>query len=224
VSGPVYWDALHIGGYTISNQALGKHIQAHPRPLVLIPVSCSAAATTVESERLEPDFNGILGLALPLNSIIAHLIVPVTGDGRDGAPFTSNLFGITPTGSAPSSRFISLSLSRPGSDAVPSLLGIGRHPSQLVPDPSQVKYSTAVKGNQGNLFWEVEVHAITLYVDGSPSSVNLDKPQSGNVFPAAVLDSGVPRILTSSKIANGIYGALGIGPAPDGQCKNVHRF
>ncbi|KAI9510161.1 aspartic peptidase domain-containing protein [Russula earlei] len=197
VSGPVYWDEVQIGGYSIDNQAL-------------------ASATSVDSEPLEREFNGILGLALPQNSLIAQLIPPVTGDGPDGATFSSNLFGITPVNSTPSSRFFSLALSRPGFSA-PSLLGIGRHPSQLVPDPSQVKYSAVVQQNRGFLFWQVEVHAITLYVNGSPLSVNLDHPRSGNLFPTAVIDSGVPFILAESHIANGIYGALGIGPAADGQ-------
>jgi hypothetical protein len=180
-----------------------------------------AAATSVDSEPLEHGFNGILGLALPTNSIIAHAITPVTGNSRDGAPFSSNLFGITPAGSAPSSRFFSLSLSRPGSSAVPSQLGIGRHPSELVPNPSKLEYSAVVSQTQGTSFWEVEVHAITLYVNGSPHSISLSHPRSGNAYPTAVLDTGVPFILTSTSVANGIYGALGIGPASDGQCKHV---
>ncbi|KAI9452911.1 aspartic peptidase domain-containing protein, partial [Russula earlei] len=144
-----------VSGYSIDNQAL-------------------ASATSVDSEPLEREFNGILGLALPQNSLIAQLIPPVTGDGPDGATFSSNLFGITPVNSTPSA---------------PSLLGIGRHPSQLVPDPSQVKYSAVV-----------EVHAITLYVNGSPLSVNLDHPRSGNLFPTAVIDSGVPFILAEDYV------------------------
>ncbi|KAH9015762.1 aspartic peptidase domain-containing protein [Lactarius deliciosus] len=198
VTGPVYWDQLQVGGYNLSNQAL-------------------AAATTVDSEPLEYEFDGILGLALPLNSIIAHHIAPIDGNGRDGAPFSSNLFGITPVDSAPASRFLSLSLSRPGSSAVPSLLGIGRHPSELVPDPSKIQYSTLVSEHQGILFWEAEVRAITVYVNGTMLPVELGHSRSGNVFPVAVLDSGVPFILAATNIANGIYGALGIGPAADGQ-------
>jgi hypothetical protein len=153
----------------------------------------------------------------------------VTGNGRDGAPFTSNLFGITTVGSAPSSRFLSLTLSRPGSSAIPSQLGIGRHPSQIVPDPSRISYSTLVQdsqntGNGGTLFWEVQVRAVTLYVNGSPKSVNLGNSRSGNALPTAILDTGVPLILATSTIANGIYGALGIGPAADGQCKDVDYY
>ena len=186
--------------------------------VVLLPLVnfTQAAATSVNSEPLESEFDGILGLALPLNSIIAQHIAPTDGNGRDGAPFSSNLFGID---TAPSSRFLSLSLSRPGSSTVPSLLGIGRHPSELVPDPSKITYSTLVSDHDGILFWEAEVSAITIYFNGSALPVELGRSSSGNVLPVAVLDSGVPFILTSPAIANGIYGALGIGPASDGHCE-----
>ena len=173
----------------------------------------------MDSEPLEYEYDGILGLALPLNSIIAQHIAPTDGNGRDGAPFSSNLFGITPVESAPASRFLSLALSRPGSSAVPSLLGIGQHPTELVPDPSKIQYSNLVSAQQGILFWEVEVSAITVYNNGTALPVELGHSSSGNAFPVAVLDSGVPLILTSPQIANGIYGALGIGPASDGQCE-----
>lgn len=149
----------------------------------------------------------------------------MSGDGRDGSSFASNLFDTTVVDSAPSSRFFSLTLSRPGSGAIPSQLGIGQHPSQLVPDPSQVSYSAVIQDaeRRGTPFWELAVSAITLYVNGSQQSVNLTAPRSGNALPTAILDTGVPSILATSDIANGIYGALGIGPASDGQCKdNVH--
>ncbi|KAF8636237.1 hypothetical protein AX17_003722 [Amanita inopinata Kibby_2008] len=198
VSGPIVWDRVEVGDYSIDNQAL-------------------AAASVVSDEPLAPNFNGILGLALPLNSIIASRIPPVTGNNPDGAAWASNLFTITPSSSAPSARFISLSLSRPGSDRVPSLLGLGRHPSAIVTDPSKVYYSTLVSDRAGVLFWKVSVTAITVYVDGNARPVDIGRSNTGAVFPNAVLDSGVPLILTTSKVANGIYGALGIGPAADGQ-------
>ncbi|KAH9970300.1 aspartic peptidase domain-containing protein [Lactifluus volemus] len=131
----------------------------------------------------------LLGLALPINSVIANTITTTDKDGRDGAPVSSNLFDIT---MAPSSRFFSLSLSRPGSSEVPSMLGIGRHPSELVSDPSLIH---------------------TRRFDAGP----IGRSRSGNIYPTATLDSGVPFILATSAIANGIYGALGIQPATDGQ-------
>lgn len=183
-----------------------------------------AAATSVEAEPLAYDFNGILGLALPLNSIIAETIPPVTNNHPDGASFSSNLFGITPVSEAPSAPFLSLVLSRPGSDRLPALLGIGHHPSNIVPDPSKIKYSTLTTDSSGMLFWKVNVRAITIYVNGDPKPVGLGRGVKGTPYPTAVLDSGIPLILTTSNIANGIYGALGIGPAADGQCEYKAGF
>ncbi|KAK7044875.1 acid protease [Favolaschia claudopus] len=194
VSGPVYWDTVTVGGYGIESQAF-------------------AAADTVDSEPLQSHFSGLLGLALPSNSIIAEEIPPQLGDTPDGATFSSNLLGITPI--SPSSRFLSLAFERPGSDTVPSILGIGRHPSALVPDPSKIAYDVLyAPGNAGPLFWKASVREITVYTNTSRLSIPLGRGVSG-VFPSAVLDSGVPVILTTSSVANAIYGAIGVQPAAD---------
>ena len=184
----------------------------------LIP-SHLAAADDVQSEPLSSQFSGILGLALPLNSIIAQKVPPVTNNDPDGAAFASNLFSLTPTSSAPASRFLSLSLSRPGSDRIPALLGIGRHPTELVSDPSKIKYDTLVSEAAGSLFWKTSVRAITVYVNGEERDVQLGRSNTGAVWPSAVLDTGVPLILTTSTIANAIYGAIGVQPANDGMCE-----
>ena len=49
-----------------------------------------------------------------------------------------------------------------------SVLGIGEHPTALVPDPSLIQYSTTV-GSRA-LFWKASVRAITVYVDGVASA------------------------------------------------------
>lgn len=177
-----------------------------------------AAANNVQSEPLGPKFSGILGIALPLNSMIASAIPPVTNNNPDGAAWASNLFSITPIDHAPASRFLSLSLSRPGSDRISSALGIGRHPTELVPDPDLIQYSPLVSEQSGTLFWKVGVRAITVYVNGEPRKVDVGRSYTGAVFPSAILDSGVPLILTTSTIANAIYGAIGINPSSDGSC------
>ncbi|KAF8888717.1 aspartic peptidase domain-containing protein [Gymnopilus junonius] len=196
-SGPIVWDKVSIGGYTIDNQAL-------------------AAANDVESEPLSAQFSGILGLALPLNSIIAQKVPAVTSNDPDGAAFASNLFSLTPISSAPASRFLSLSLSRPGSDRIPALLGIGRHPSEVVSDPSKITYDTLVSEAAGSLFWKTSVRAITVWVNGEEKNVQLGRSNTGAVWPSAVMDTGVPVILTTSTIANAVYGAIGVQPANDG--------
>ncbi|KAF8721826.1 hypothetical protein AX14_010160 [Amanita brunnescens Koide BX004] len=176
----------------------------------------AAAASSIDDEPISSSFQGILGLALPLNSVIASIIPPVTGNTPDGAAWASNLFSLTPVSSAPAAHFLSLSLERPGSDRVPSLLGIGLHPSSLVSDPSAINYFPLVSDRVGIIYWKVTVHAITVYVDGVRKPVDIDASAGGEQYPTAVLDSGIPVILTTPDIANGIYGALGIGPAADG--------
>ncbi|EIW52253.1 acid protease [Trametes versicolor FP-101664 SS1] len=197
-TGPVVWDAVQFGGYSIDHQAL-------------------IAASTVNAEPLSSSFVGVLGLALPLNSVIAQKIPPTTSDAPDGAAITSNIFGITPTGTAPSARFLSVALERPGSDRVSSTLGIGRHPAGLVPDPSKVQYSSVVAESAGSLWWQANVRQITVYVNGQAKVVSL--PQSGTGTrgqPSAILDTGVPLIVASPALAYGIYGAMGYSPAADG--------
>ena len=175
----------------------------------------------MSDEPLASNFNGVMGLALPANSVISELVPDGTSDVPDGADLTSNIFGITPASAAPGARYFSLALERPGSDRVPSVLGIGRHPSTLVPDPSKIGYAPIVAASsQGPRWWQPTVEAITLYVDGTPKSVTLTKSSTspGNK-PSAILDSGSPLIIATEDIANAIYGALGIGPAADGNCE-----
>ncbi|EJF56337.1 hypothetical protein DICSQDRAFT_174971 [Dichomitus squalens LYAD-421 SS1] len=158
-----------------------------------------------------------MGLALPLNSDIAHQLPAATNDIPDGASLASNLFSMTPLSAAPGARFLSLALERPGSDRVPSVLGIGRHPSKLVSDPNKIEYASVVSSNVGATFWQARVTAITVYVDDKPLPISL--PHSvvpGASAPSAILDSGVPLIVTTTQIADAIYGALGVGPANDG--------
>lgn len=197
VSGPIVWDSVQLGGYRIDNQAL-------------------AAADQVTNEPLSSAFSGLLGLAHTANSLIAQQLLPTTSDAPDGATFASNLFGLTPSSEAPAARFLSLSLSRPGSDRVRSHLGVGRHPSDIVSDPSKIAYSRLVNENVGAVFWKSNVRGLSVWVNGEERPVELGRSRKGGVFPTAVLDSGVPIILTTSAIANGIYGALGIGPGSDG--------
>jgi hypothetical protein len=178
-----------------------------------------AAADQVDDEPLDV-FSGILGLALPLNSVIASELPAGDPVGADGATWASNLFGMD---GAPASRFISFLLERPGSTTIPSLLGIGRHPSDFVPDPSQVHYSNIISEGNGATFWETSVTAITVYVDGQPREVDITSSSTDSGFPTAVLDTGVPVILMTSEIANGIYGALDIHPAQDKNCERL-RF
>lgn len=194
-----------------------KIVQLLTDPLV-------APADAVENEPLGPQFAGILGLSLPLNSIIAANLPPKINNEPDGAVLASNLFSITPTSNAPLQRFFSISLSRPDSSLPKALLGIGRHPPEYLTDPRVMRYLPLISERRGTHFWKVNVQSINVFVDGEDRAVEIGNSVNGGVFPSAVLDSGVPVILTTAAIANGIYGAIGIGPANDGQCEPFSRF
>lgn len=205
ISGPIVWETFKIGPYSIPYQAL-------------------AAADRVSDESLSSDFVGLVGLALPPNSKIAQQIPATESDSPDGATLQMNLFGLTPVDTAPEQRFLSLSLERPGSSRIPSLLGIGKHPSNLVPgfDPSKIAYSELISTSRsGDTFWRVHVMNITAWVDGVPKSVQLGRSTAlpTSLYTVALVDSGGPNILANVDIVNGIYGAWGIGPGQDGNCE-----
>lgn len=208
-SGPIVWDSVSLGGYTIDHQALGillflLNLTLNHLSILSIRI---AAVTDVKDEPLAPHFIGILGLAPPPNSVIAYDL-PLTSNSPNGATWASNLFSAN---TAPSSHFFSLALSRPGSNQVPAVLGIGQHPTTLVPDPSLVQYSAPVDGDEA-AYWKATVTAITVYDNGVAKQVQLGSLN-------AILDSGTALIFTTTTIANGIYGSIGIEPASNGICK-----
>ncbi|KAK7678909.1 hypothetical protein QCA50_018049 [Cerrena zonata] len=119
-----------------------------------------------------------------------------------------------------SHRFFSLALKCPGLNKIPSLLGISCHPLGIISDPSQIKYAALQNEQSGDFYWKAEISALTVYVNREAKPVWLTSASaSGGPIgqPTAVVDSGMPIILVTPDIANGIYGALGIGPGSDGQ-------
>ncbi|KAI0666038.1 hypothetical protein C8Q78DRAFT_1083294 [Trametes maxima] len=54
------------------------------------------AASSVNDEPVNSDFNSVVGLALALNSAVAQKIPPATSDAPDNAFLSTNIFGITP--------------------------------------------------------------------------------------------------------------------------------
>ncbi|KAL1746861.1 aspartic peptidase domain-containing protein [Schizophyllum fasciatum] len=200
VSGDVVKDTVRLGPASIAAQAL-------------------AAASNVTNEPLQDKFNGLLGLALPSNSLIA------SKDGGDAV--TKGLFSAD---GAPGNEFISLLLERPGSKRFPSLLGLGTHPSpdQLrLPDGKDVNSALSYLGlsadESGELLFKVQLASLEAHpstVQGTDASTNQNKlTKDTSLLGAplrAVFDSGVPLILTTSTIANAIYGSVGVGPGSDG--------
>ena len=124
-----------------------------------------AAENDVDDEPLSEEFSGILGLALPLNSIISQKVPAGTSNKADGAAWASNLFSITPVSEAPRSRFLSLFLARPGS--------IASYP----PAPT-------VSDHPVSLFWKAQVREITVYINGERHTVDVGRGAMGAIFPA----------------------------------------
>lgn len=219
-SGEVYWDTLEFGSYSIGNQAIGMTSPNSLLDRALMLATTTAAATSVTDENLSIGFSGLLGLALPLNSQISSDIPPKTGNTPDGAPLVANLFGLGKEYS-PTEHFIGLTLERPWSKAIPSRLGIGAHPPDLVPDPSKVAYSSVALYPRGSLFWSLPVTSIIAWVSSQPETIPLGRSLANpnSLAPIAILDTGIPIIFVRTDIANALYGAYGISPAANGLCK-----
>jgi hypothetical protein len=187
--------------------------------------SILAATNAISSELLSIGSSGLIGLATQDDSLIVKQVPPTTGNNPDGAPIASNIFGIgQPSG--PLSHFIGLSFERPGSSTIPSLLAIGTHPSEVVPDPSKINYNDLASGSR---FWELPATGLTVFLnDSKPSSIPLGGSvvDKSSIYPIAILDSGTPAIFTRRDIANAFYGAWGIGPASDQNCTSaiLHFF
>ncbi|TRM62000.1 aspartic peptidase domain-containing protein [Schizophyllum amplum] len=196
VSGDIVNDVVRLGPTSVTAQSL-------------------AAASNVTNEPLDDKFNGVLGLALPANSLIK-------ADGG-GDAITAGLFGAD---GAPGDPFVGLLMERPGSDRYPSLMGLGMHPSadQLrlsgggaVEDA--VTYLGLSADEAGELLFKVQLAGIEAHPStlDTASENTLDKDVSLLGAPLrAVFDSGVPLILTTSTIANAVYGSIGVGPGSDG--------
>lgn len=136
----------------------------------------------------------------------------------------SNLVSLA-KGLDPDNDFFSMSLERPGSTTVPSRLGIGLHPAELVPDPARIKY-VALSGSVASpTHWRVSIDAVTAYLDSGPQTITLGRSVvPGNTLPVGIFDSGGPNMLASTAICNAFYGAWGAGPAADGMCQLLLLF
>ncbi|KAF8315667.1 acid protease [Clavulina sp. PMI_390] len=206
VSGEILWDTFTIGPYALSWQAFGS-------------------ASTIDNEDLSLGFSGLLALAFPLNSQISQVIPPEDGNIPDGAPVSSNLFGLGAYG--PREHFYSILLERPGVTRIPSMLGIGKQPVDLLPSitglPNNswtevLEFNRVVDYSAGSLFWTSAVTGITAYINGTsiPIPVGNSVADPNAIMPVAILDTGSPFIFASSAIVDAFYGAYGIGPGSDG--------
>lgn len=93
--------------------------------------------------------------------------------------------------------------------------------------PSQLTWAQVLSTTSGYLHWRTQISEIIVTDDqGIERSVSLSRSLvdggRSSLWPVAVLDTGGSNILMRSDLANGLYGAIGIGPASDGMCKRHH--
>ncbi|KZS89195.1 acid protease [Sistotremastrum niveocremeum HHB9708] len=236
VSGPIYWDTVQVGGYSMSNQAF-------------------SAADEVKNEDLTSGWLGVAGFALPHDSLIAQTIGTTTSNSPDGATLSSNLFGIAPKDQAPARRFFGILLERPGipqdNSFIPSVLSIGTHPTSLLsmlPSVFPTTYGQASSSNltavsqnsnitaaidgilptytttvlpmpDGNYqYWRTQLTLLTIYPSSSSGGVpvSLGGGKGNSIYPVVIFDTGGSTILTSRNVANALYGSISISPSADG--------
>ncbi|KAJ9091831.1 hypothetical protein QFC19_008945 [Naganishia cerealis] len=231
-AGEVYWDELQMG-VTVSqihnavNGTGGGGSNGFD-----VGYQAFVAANDVGNEDLSGgQFSGVLGLALPANSVILNQLGGATSGAPDGAPFLDNLFGSGVN--APQGRYFSLSLERIGDTRTKSSLGIGRFDDSLCPEPCIPNYSSVVTSSLGPLYWRIPLQGITAYTwpsgqapsSSSPTSAVIKLPSSattGQSYPVAVLDSGGYQVLMGDRtLVDAIYAPFGGSRASDGNCMSV---
>lgn len=228
-SGEVYWDEVQIGvtETTVVTSANGTGNGGQNG--FDIAYQAMIVADTVQNEDLSGgQFAGILGLALPANSVISSQIPGSTSGQPDGATFLDNLFSSGT--SAPQGRFFALSLERVGDTRTRSVLGIAMHDPSICGSPCTPNWLSLVSAASGPNYWRVILQGITATIwqtpgtsstpPGNPKSSTISLPSStatSQSWPVAVFDSGGSQILFGDRnLLNAVYGAWSIGPASDG--------
>ncbi|KAL7418968.1 hypothetical protein Q5752_006652 [Cryptotrichosporon argae] len=210
-SGEIYWEEVQVGTFGIGYQAF-------------------VAADMVVDENLGGgNYSGVLGLALPQNSVIFAEIGGTTGSSPDGATFLDNLYGSG--NSAPTDRVFALSLERYQDVRTASTLGIGTTDDRFCAPPCDPDYISIVAdpslGVTGFLYWRVPIDSVEVTTWGdaqagtgaNTTTVTLgpSKVDAAKNTPLAVLDSGGVAILVGYKpYVDAIYGAYGISASSDG--------
>jgi hypothetical protein len=229
-AGEVYWDEVQIGVTIPQIESALNGTGGGGANGFDVGYQAFVAANDVGNEDLSGgQFSGVLGLALPANSVILNQLGGSTSGAPDGAPFLDNLFGSGVN--APQGRYFSLSLERVGDTRTKSSLGIGTFDNSLCPAPCIPNYSSIVTSSAGPLYWRIPLQGITAFTwpsgqapsNTSSTSTTIKLPSSsvtGQSYPVAVLDSGGYQVLMGDKsVVDAIYAVFGGSQASDGNCK-----
>ncbi|CAK9782412.1 acid protease [Cutaneotrichosporon oleaginosum] len=212
IRGNIMWEQVTVGQFGIGYQAM-------------------VSAEDVRNENLgDGNFTGLLGLALPANSLITETIPGTTGSSPDGATFLDNLFGAG--ASAPTNRYFSLSLERSEDVRTVSSFGIGEVDSRVCPSPCAPKWLPILPhprfGRTGYLHWRVPLDGVYATFFNDPKNgvgpttrsipLGSTRTDANSTSPVAVLDSGGVGILVNDRnMLAAIYGPFGVEPDADGK-------
>lgn len=201
-SGPIVTSPVTFGGTQVASQAY-------------------AAADQVDSQQLtNMNATGILGLALPANSVIQQdMFVGQKNPNNtiDDATKTGSLLTGLWQGAASGSRYFGVGLKRLPSDGGngDSTLTFGGVDTAFVPALESMKWSSAVAdSDEVTRKWKLYVSDLVVTVNGTQVQIPLSS--TGAQIPLAILDTGAPLNYASSEFLNAMYGAWNVGPAGDG--------
>ncbi|PWN36773.1 acid protease [Meira miltonrushii] len=190
----------------------------------LIPNQAFLTADDVEAEQLNTmQASGVLGMALPLDSLIQSTL-STSRTGNNDSITQPSLTGSLLPGlwyTAPmGQRFFGLGLQRLPSDGGNgnSTITFGDYDPEYLPTnrQSHVSWSSVLPDDDGKArTWKSQVSDLSVKVNGSYISIPLS--HTGSVGPAtAILSSGVPFNYAPASFLNALYGAYNVGPSADG--------
>lgn len=214
-SGSVYAQTMTLGTATLANQAFGS-------------------ASYVQDQDLEGmNVTGLLGLALPANSVIQEVLSP----GVNNAAWTNN----NGTGDVLTSlwghaeaqqRTFAVGLQRLPSDgggqAANSTLALGGIDSAYLPQSQyeRVTYANVLPDSDGVArHWKLYLTHIQVTSGNLSAAIPTSFAGQKQQYPTVVLDTGASLNYAPSDILNALYGAYKdssgntIGPGEDGICE-----
>ena len=228
-AGEIYWEEVQLGVSVATIESALNGTGGGGSNGFDVAYQAFVAANDVGNEDLSGgQFSGVLGLALPGNSVILNQLGGSTSGAPDGAPYLDNLFGSG--ANAPQGRYFTLSLERVGDSRTKSSLGIGMFDDTLCPVPCIPNYSSIVTSSVGPLYWRIPLQGITAFtwpsgqvpMANTSTTTTIRLPSSsttGQSYPVAVLDSGGYQILMGDKsVVDSIYNVFGGSQASDGNC------
>jgi hypothetical protein len=189
----------------------------------LIENQAFATADQVQNQQLgETDTSGLIGFALPANSIIQDTLtsdIVNPNNTETSANQTGSLLPGLWDGVPAASRFFALGLQRLPSDGGNgnSTMTFGGYDSNYVSPgrEDRVKFSSVVPDDDNvRRKWKLIVTDFRVTSNSTTSQIPLTS--TGVNLPTAILDSGSPLNLASVDFLNAMYGAINVGPAADG--------